>query len=101
MRLFQIFVIAEPMSLQNILDSSIEALDHAIGLWTCWRSQAMLDAKVSADAVEIVAVGRPSAAMPEQTIREFFAVIRERAGDTFLLPALPMFSTMSSGHDAS
>ena len=72
--LFQILAAAEAVALQDVLDPSVEALDHAIGLRVHRRGQAMLDAKVGAEAVEVMVAGGPPATKAEQTIGKLLAV---------------------------
>jgi hypothetical protein len=53
--LFELFAAAEVMALQDVLDAAVEPLDHAIGLRVHRRCEAVLDAELGAEVVEVVA----------------------------------------------
>jgi len=72
---FQVFAADEMMALQHLFDAAVEALDHAIGLRMHRRREAVLDAEIGAEAVEIVLTGCHSLAQAEQPVGEFLAVI--------------------------
>ncbi len=78
---FQVFTGAEVVRLQHLLDPSVETLDHAIGLGVLRRCEAVLDAEVAAQQVELVLAGGSTFAQTEQTVSELLAVIRCPAGD--------------------
>ena len=58
-----------------------ESLDHAVGLRVLRRGQAMVDAQVAAEQVELVLAGGGTFAKTEQPISEFLAVIGENGPD--------------------
>lgn len=62
------------MASQDILDPAIEAFDHAIGLRMHRRSQAMLDAKVGAEAVEVVVARGGALSQAKEPISELLAI---------------------------
>lgn len=51
-RRFELRCRSEPCLINDVADTPIEALDHAIGLWMARRNQAMLDIELLAQAVE-------------------------------------------------
>ncbi len=56
--LLQVKGAVEVVALQHLLDPSVEALDHAIGLGVLRRGQAVFDPEVAAELVELVLAGR-------------------------------------------
>ena len=54
---FQLLAGAEVVTLQHLLDASVEAFDHAIGLGVLWRGEAVFDAEVAAELIERVLAG--------------------------------------------
>ena len=51
-RRFKFCCRSEPCLINDVADTPIEALDHAIGLWMARRDQAMLDIELFAQTVE-------------------------------------------------
>ncbi len=80
-RLFQILSGAEAVALQDVLDPAVESLDHAIRLRPHRRGQAVFDAKISAEAVELVRASGRAAAETEQPVGELLSIVGEHAGD--------------------
>ena len=78
---FQVFAVDEMVALQDVLDAAVEALDHAIGLRMHRRRETVLDAKLIAEPVEIVAPRGGAFTQAEPPIGEFAAVIGQDAGD--------------------
>ena len=72
---FQVFARMDVMRLQHLLDPTVEALDHAIGLRVRRRAEAMLDAKLGAEPIELVLAGGAAPAQAEQAVGEFAAAI--------------------------
>ena len=73
---FKVFAIDEPVALQHLLDSAVETFNHSVGLGMLRRRQAVLDAEVGAEAIEVVFAGRRTFAQTEQTVGEFLAIAR-------------------------
>ena len=73
---FQVFAADEMVALQHLLDAAVEALDHAVGLGVHRRRQAVLDAEVGAEQVELVLSRRGAFAQTEETVGEFLPVAR-------------------------
>ena len=44
----------EMVRLQHLLDTIIEALDHAVGLWVRGSGPAVFDVEISAELIELV-----------------------------------------------
>ena len=63
--------------MQDLLDPAIEPLDHAVGLRMLRRGQAVFDAEVVADTVELVLAGGAALAQTEQSAGELAAIIRD------------------------
>ena len=63
---FQFFAGAEVVALQHLLDASVEAPDHAVGLRVLRRGQAMVNPEVAAQQVERVLAGGGALAQTEQ-----------------------------------
>jgi hypothetical protein len=72
--LFQVLAAADAVALQNVLAAAVEASDHAVRLRAHRRGQAVLDAEVSAEAVEVVVSGGGTAAEAEQPVGELLPV---------------------------
>ena len=62
--------------LEHFLDPAVEAFDHAVGLRMRRRGQAVLDAEVGAEQVELVLSRRGAFAQTEETVGEFLPVAR-------------------------
>ena len=54
-------------------DASVEPLDHAVGLRMLWRGEAVFDAQVTAQLIELVLAGGRAVAQAEQAVGELFA----------------------------
>lgn len=72
---FQILGVVEAVGGQDLGDTTIEALDHAIGLRATWLGQAMLDAQGLAELVELMVTAGLTVSGSEQAIREFLAIV--------------------------
>jgi len=66
--LLQVLAALEVMALEDILDASVEPLDHAVCLWPHRRGQAVLDAELGAEQVELVLSGGAAFAQAEQPV---------------------------------
>ena len=78
---FQVLAGAEVVALQHLLDASVEALDHAVGLRMLRRCQTVLDAEVAAELVELVLAGGRALAQAEQAVGELAAIIGQHRSD--------------------
>ena len=67
------------MALEDVLDPAVEALDHAVRLGPHRRREAVLDAEIGAETVEVVRAGGGATAETEQPIGEFLAVAHPEA----------------------
>jgi hypothetical protein len=65
----------EPGLIDDVADTAVEALDHAVGLRMAWRNKPMLDIELLAQTVEYVAFARLSVlALGSKTVCELAAV---------------------------
>jgi len=71
---FQFLARAEVVALQHLFDAAVEPLDHAVGLGVLRRSQAVFDAEIGAEQVELVLAGGAAFAQTEQAVGELFPV---------------------------
>ena len=78
---FQILGVVEAMGGQDLGDTTLEALDHAIGLRAAWLGQTMLDAQGLAELVELMVTAGLTVSGSEQAIREFLAVVGQQVAD--------------------
>lgn len=68
------------MALQDVFDPAVEPLEHAICLWPhLWR-EAMLDAEIGAELVELM-LPVAALAQAEQAVGESLAVVGQYPGD--------------------
>ncbi len=68
------------MALKDVLDPPIEAFDHAVCLRRFRRGEAVLDAELGAELVELVLARRSTPAQAEEAISELFSVVcKDRA----------------------
>ena len=67
--------------LQDLLNPSVEALDHAVGLRMRGRGKAVFDAEVCTEPVELVLACRGALAQTEQAVGEFLAIIGQNGAD--------------------
>ena len=75
-RRFKLCCRPEPCLINDVSDTPIEALDHAIGLWMAQRNQTMLDIELFAQAVEQVGPTRlPALAFGSKSVGELATVI--------------------------
>lgn len=73
---------SEPDLIDDVADTAVEALDHAVGLRMAWRNKPMLDIKLLAQTVEYVAPARLSVlALGSKTVGELAAVIGKQFND--------------------
>ncbi len=71
----------EVMSTEDLRQSSVEALDHAIGARRLRLGQAVLDAQCLAERVELMGSGSILGFLAEDPIGELLAVIGEDGSD--------------------
>ena len=81
--LFQVLAALEAMDLKDVLDSAVESLDHAVGLRSHRGREAVLNAKLGAEQVELLLAGGGAHAQAEQPVGEGFAVVRQHVGDLY------------------
>ncbi len=67
--------------MEDVLDATVEPLDHAVGLGRFRRGQTMLDIEGRTKPVELVLAGRSALAQTEEAICEFLAIVREYSAD--------------------
>src|SRR6056297_975919 len=79
--LLEVLAALEAMALKNILDATVEPLDHAVGLRSHRGREAVLDAKLGAEQVELVLSAGAAFAQAEQTVGEGFSVVGQHAVD--------------------
>lgn len=79
--LLQVVAALEPMALKNILDATVESLDHAVCLRPHRGCEAVLDAELGAEQVELVLSGSGAFAQAEQPVGEGLSVVGEHPGD--------------------
>jgi len=60
---------------EHIADAPIEALDHAIGFWRSWPGQAVLDAKLLAQQVKLVASAGVALTRGKQAVSKLCPVV--------------------------
>lgn len=75
-RLLEVLAAVEAVALQDVFDPSVEPLHHTIRLRAHRRRQSVFDAKIGAEAVELVVAGGGAAAQAEQPVGELLAVAR-------------------------
>ena len=78
---FQFLARTEVVALQHLLDPTVEALDHAVGLGVLGRGQAVFDAKISAEVIELVLAGGRRFTQTEQAVGELLAIVGENGAD--------------------
>ena len=61
------------VALQHLFDASVESLDHAVGLRMLWRGEAVFDAQVTAQLIELVLAGGRALSQAEQAVGERLA----------------------------
>jgi len=64
--LLQILAAAEAVALQDVLDAAVEPLDHTIRLRSHRWGQAVFDAEIGAEAVEVVVAGGGATTQAEE-----------------------------------
>jgi hypothetical protein len=91
---FQFLTGSEMVALKHLLDPAVETLDHAArhcprtngGQWLALgrfrRGQAVLDAELGAERVELVRARRGALAQAEEAVGELGAVIGQNGADT-------------------
>ena len=67
--------------LKHLFDPAVEAFDHAVGLGMLRWGQAVFDAEIGAELVELVPACCGAFAQTEQTVGEFLAVVRKYGAD--------------------
>ena len=78
---FQFFARSEVVALQDVFDTTVEALDHAVCLGRSWRGQTVFDIQFGAELVELMLARRSTLAQAEEAIGELFSVVRENRAD--------------------
>ena len=71
---FQFRAGAEMVRPKHLLDAAVEPLDHAVGLGVLRRGQAVFDAKVAAQQIEVVLATGRVLAQTEETVGELFPI---------------------------
>ena len=79
--LFQIRRGVEALAAQDLGDSAIEALHHAVGLRVSWRDQAVLDVRFLAHLVERMIAGGLAFSRSAETIGKLLPVVGEDLAD--------------------
>jgi len=97
---FQFFAGTEVMALQHLLDPAVETLDHAIGLRMLRRRQAVFDAQVVTEPVELVLAGGDTFAKAEQAVGKLAVIVRENGPDPHPLPGRALQSNGPRGGQA-
>jgi len=69
------------MALKHLLYPTVELFDHAVGLRRFWWGQAVLDAELGTELVELMLARRSTLAQAEEAIGELFSVVRENRAD--------------------
>ena len=73
---FQFFARSEVMALKHILDTTVEPLDHAVGLRRSGRRQAVFDVQFSAESIELMLPRFYPLAQTKQAVGKLFSVVR-------------------------
>jgi hypothetical protein len=74
--LFEVFAASEMMCLQDVLDASIEAFDHAVGTGNSGAGQVMFDVQRGAQLVEFM-LAAGLFVVEKEPVSEFLAVVRQ------------------------
>ncbi len=69
------------MALQDVFDSAIEPLDHAVCLWPHWWREAMLDAEIRAKLVKLMLSRGHALAQAKQPVGESLSVVGQYQGN--------------------
>ena len=69
------------MTLQNLLDPTIEPLNHAVGLRRLGRGQAVLNSEFGAELIELMRPGCSALAQAKEAVGELLAVVRQNGAD--------------------
>jgi len=77
----EVFAGAKAYGVEHVADASVEAFDHAVGLWSGGFDQAMLDGVLGAEAIERVAAGGRALAGGAEAVGELLAVVGQQCGD--------------------
>ena len=81
-RPLQILAAVEAVALQDILDPAVEPPNHAVGLRSHRRRQAVLDAEIVAEAVELVVAGGGGATVQtEEPVGKLPAIVGQHPVD--------------------
>jgi hypothetical protein len=78
-RLLQVLAAAKAVALQDVFDPAVEPLDHAVRPGPHRRGQAVLDARLGTEAVELVVARRGAAPEAEQPVSERLAIARRES----------------------
>ena len=78
---FQFLAGMEVVGLKRFLDPPVEALDHAVGLRMRRRGEAVFNAEIGAELIELVLAGGLAFAQTEQAVGEFLPVIGQNRPD--------------------
>ena len=79
---FQFLAGSEVMALKYILDTTIEPLNHAVGLGRSWRGQAVFDVQDCAKFVELMFAAWCAFTQAKEAVSELLAIIRQYGADT-------------------
>ena len=71
----------EVVALQHVFDTTVEPLDHAVGLRRSGRSQAVFDAELRAEPVKLMLPALRPLSQAEEPVGEFFATVSQNGAD--------------------
>ena len=80
-RRLQFLARSEVVALQNLLNTTVEAFHHTVGLGRLWRGQAVFDVEGGTELVELVHACRGTLAQVEEAVGEFLAIVRDNGAD--------------------
>ena len=69
------------MRAQDLLDATVEALDHAVGAGRARLGQSVLDAQGFAELIELVFTAGVLGELAEQQVGELFSVVGQDGAD--------------------
>lgn len=76
------------MALKDILDASVEPLNHAVGLRRLWWGKAVVDAEFGAQLVELMLARRSTLAQTKEAVSKFLTIIRKNGANAQRTSAL-------------
>ena len=74
-RLLQIFTAGESMGFEHIGNTSVEALDHAVGAGRAWLGQAMFNVQGLAQLIKLMVASGLALTAGKQPVGELLAVV--------------------------